>query len=110
MAGVIVIWRPATVIVPPMPMPMTFCRPLRLQPVRQLVDADDRRAGRARHLHDVGRVIGMAVRQQDQVGLVDLFVSGGHIGFPSSHGSVTIRLPPGVVMTKVAWPSQVIER
>src|SRR5215204_7776500 len=38
------------------------------------------------------------------------FLSAGHEGFPSSHGSVTMRLPPGVMMTKVAWPSQVIER
>ena len=28
---------------------------------------------------------------------------------PSSQGSVTIRLPPGVVMTKVEWPNHVIE-
>ena len=33
---------------------------------------------------------------------------GGHIGLPSSHGSVTMRLPPGVVMTKVECPNQVI--
>src|SRR5262245_34282928 len=39
---------------------------------------------------------------------LSIFVFGGHFGFPVSHGSKTIRLPPGVTTTKVAWPSHVI--
>jgi hypothetical protein len=42
------------------------------EPQRQLVHTHDRRIRVARHLYDAGGVIGMAVRQQDQIGLVDL--------------------------------------
>jgi hypothetical protein len=34
----------------------------------------------------------------------------GAFGFPVSHGSKTIRFPPGVVTTNVEWPYQVMER
>ena len=82
-------------------------QPLALEPVRQLEDGDQRRAGRARDRHHVAGMIGVAVRQADHVRLVDLR-PGGRLRVPVSHGSKTIRLPPGVVSTNVECPNQVI--
>ena len=50
------------------------------------------------------------MRQENQIGVCNPLLSGGHIGFCSSHGSVTIFLPPGVVMTNVECPYQVNDR
>jgi hypothetical protein len=36
------------------------------------------------------------------------FMLGGHTGFCSRNGSVTIRLPPGVVIMNVEWPYHVM--
>ena len=71
-AGVIETWSPATVDRSADAHALDVLQSLLSQPLRQLVDGDDRRAGRARHADDVGRVIRMAVGQQNQVRLVDL--------------------------------------
>ena len=39
---------------------------------------------------------------------LSIFAPGGALGLPVSQGSKTTRLPPGVVMTNVEWPYQVI--
>src|SRR4029078_4918844 len=39
---------------------------------------------------------------------VIFFMFGGHTGFCSGNGSVTIRFPPGVVITNVECPYQVM--
>ena len=50
----------------------------------------------------------MAVRDQHEVCRGDLFMPAGHLGLCSSHGSVTMRFPPGVVITNVECPYHVI--
>ena len=68
--------RPATVTVPPTPIP-TVLQPLLLQPDRELVHRHDRRVGRARDVDDVARVVRVPVGQEDDVSRVDSLLVGG---------------------------------
>ena len=79
-AGVIVISRPATVMVPPMPMPMTFCRPFRSSHSDSSWIATIGALVARATVDDVAGVVGVPVRQQDHVGLVDLLRRAGTSG------------------------------
>ena len=92
-------------------MPCDVLQPLALEPERQLVDGDHRRVGRARDTRRRRRSdpSARATAGSDRPRSIRLRCPAGTSDSPSSQGSVTIRLPPGVVMMNVEWPSQVIE-
>ena len=73
-------------IVPPMPMPLTFCRPLRWSQIDSSWIATIGASVARATLHDVAGMVGVAVRQQNQVGLVDLCDRAGTSDCPPATG------------------------
>ena len=93
---------------PPLFIGRTFLRPCVASHVQISKRRDDGRAGRLRDRGGVGRVIAVAVRDQHPSSAVGFFHAAGHLGFVSSHGSTSSRLPPGVRKWNVPCPSQVM--
>ena len=96
-AFVIVTRRPAISIAPPLLKPTRLRDALARQPAGELVHASRRRRRvLLRDRDGVGRVVAVAVGEQDRVAALDLEARRARTGLPVYQGSMSTRAPAGV--------------